>query len=122
MDIVVEFQGRKSPGVECNGVQFTIRSHDGKDSGKCVVRGVSLDCDLSVQDPMGKDWRWVKVFLSASKAEWHSSEKCQGVTLVGKMHKQNCDFGISVNETTVENWQAEEGLNILDFCGVGHLG
>jgi len=31
---------------------------------------------------MGKDQSCVKAFLSASKAEWHSSEKCQGVTLV----------------------------------------
>ena len=55
MDIVIELWGRKSPGVECNGVQFAIGSHDGKDSSKCVVRGISLDSNLSVQDPMGKD-------------------------------------------------------------------
>src|SRR5882724_3599895 len=55
MDIVVELRGRKSLGVECNGVQFAIRSCNGKDSSECVVGGVSLDCDLSVQDPMGKD-------------------------------------------------------------------
>ena len=34
---------------------------------------------------------------------------------MGKMHKWNCDFGISINETTVEIGKAEEGLNVLDF-------
>src|SRR5882724_3290933 len=38
-----------------------------------------------------------------------------GGTLVGKMREQDCDFGISVNETTVEIGKAKEGLNVLDF-------
>src|SRR5882724_73611 len=38
-----------------------------------------------------------------------------GGTLVGKMREQNCDFGISVNKTTVEIGKAKEGLNVLDF-------
>ena len=38
-------------------------------------------------------------------------------TLVGKMHKQDCDFRISINEMTVEIGKTEEGLNILDFLG-----
>jgi len=38
-----------------------------------------------------------------------------GGTLVGKMCKQNCDFGISINEMMVEVGKAEERLNILDF-------
>src|SRR5882672_1819456 len=41
--------------------------------------------------------------------------KVPGVTLAGKMHKQNCDFGISVSETTIEVGETEEGLNVLDF-------
>jgi len=56
----------------------------------------------------------VKAFLSASKAEWHSLEKSRG-TLAGKTCEQDCDFRISVNETTVEIGKAEEGLNVLDF-------
>src|SRR5882724_141337 len=35
--------------------------------------------------------------------------------LAGKMHEQNCDFRISVNEVMVEVGEAEERLNILDF-------
>src|SRR5882672_11845000 len=41
--------------------------------------------------------------------------KVPGGTLVGKMRKQNCDFGISVNETMVEVGETEEGLKVLDF-------
>src|SRR5467141_3502830 len=41
--------------------------------------------------------------------------KVPGGTLAGKTRKRNCDFGISVNETTVEVGKTEEGLNILDF-------
>src|SRR5467141_20297 len=38
-------------------------------------------------------------------------------TLAGKTREQNGDFGISVNETTVEVGKTEEGLNVLDFSG-----
>jgi len=81
MDVVIEFQGRKCPGVECNRVQVAIRSRNGKDSGECIVRGVSLNCNLCVRDPMVRTGAVVKAFLTASKVEWHSSEKCQGVLL-----------------------------------------
>ena len=46
-----------------------------------MVRGVSLNCNFSVWNPMGKDWSCGEAFLSASKAEQHSSEKCQRVPL-----------------------------------------
>ena len=42
-------------------------------------------------------------------------------TLAGKTCKQNCDFGISMNETTVEVGEAEEGLNILDSLWYGPI-
>jgi len=57
----------------------------------------------------------VKAFLSASKVEWHSSREMPVGTLVGKTHEWDCDFGISINETTVEIGKAEEGLNVLDI-------
>src|SRR5882672_10869394 len=42
-------------------------------------------------------------------------------TLVGKTHKWNCDFGVSVNETMVEVGETEEGLNVLDFPRFGPI-
>jgi len=38
-----------------------------------------------------------------------------GGTLAGKMCEQDCDFGISVNETMIEIGKTKEGLNVLDF-------
>ena len=51
----------------------------------------------------------VKAFLSASKAEWHSSEKCQRVPL------QVRHVSGTMNEVMVKVGKAEERLNILDF-------
>src|SRR5882724_5478634 len=101
MDIIVEFQGQKSPGVECNGVQFTIGSCDGKDSGECIVRGISLNCNLSVQDPMGKDWSCGESLFECFKGRMALIREMPGGTLAGKTWKRNCDFGISINEMTV---------------------
>src|SRR5467141_4208600 len=38
-------------------------------------------------------------------------------TLAGKTCERNSDFRISVNETTIEVGETEEGLNVLDFLG-----
>ena len=46
-----------------------------------IARGVSLNCDLGVQNSMGQDWVVVKAFLRVLKDEWHSSMKCQGMPL-----------------------------------------
>ena len=48
-------QETKRLGVEHNGVQLARMGCNGQNGCKRVVRGVSLDCDLSVQDPMGQD-------------------------------------------------------------------
>src|SRR5882724_11611917 len=98
MDIVVEFWGGKCPGVECNWVKFAIGSHDGKDSSKCIVRGVSLNCDLSVWDPMGKDKSCGESLFKCFKGRVALIGEMPGGTLLGKICKQNCDFRISMNE------------------------
>ena len=118
MDIIVEFQGRKSPGVECNGVQIAIGSCDGKDSGECIVRGINLDFNLSIQKPMGKDWSCGESLFKCFKGRTALIRKVPGGTLMGEMHKWNCDFGISINEVMVKVGETEEeGLDNLDFLG-----
>src|SRR5882672_1486895 len=47
--------------------------------------------------------------------------KFPGGTLVGNMHKWNCDFGISINEMMVKVGETKEGLNILDCLGFGPI-
>src|SRR5882724_3799016 len=115
MDIVIEFQGRKSPGVECNRVQVAIRSHNGKDSSECIVRGISLDCNLSVRDPMGKDQSCGESLFKCFKSGMALIGEMPWGTLVGKMHERDCDFRISIDETMVEVGKAKERLDILDF-------
>src|SRR5882724_8105158 len=115
MDIVIEFRGRKCPGMECNRVQVAIGSRNGKDSGECIVRGISLNCNLSVWDPMGKDRSCGESLVKCFKGRMALIREMPGGTLSGKTHKQDCDFRMSINEMTVEIGKAEEGLNILDF-------
>src|SRR5882724_11153389 len=116
MDIVIEFWGRKSPGVECNRVQVAIGSRNGKDSSECIVRGISLDCNLSVWDPMGKDRSCGESLFKCFKGGMALIREMPGGTLVDKTHERDCDFRISVNETTVEIGKAKERLN---FRGTG---
>src|SRR5882672_8583355 len=47
--------------------------------------------------------------------------KFPGGTLVGNMHKWNCDFGISINEMMVKVGETKEGLKILGFLGFGPI-
>ena len=42
-------------------------------------------------------------------------------TLEGKIHERDGDFGVTIDETTVEVGKTKEGLNILDFLGFGPI-
>ena len=55
MNIVVAFRSFECLGVERNWVQLTRRGHNGQDGCTHIVRGVSLDCDLSVWNLMSQD-------------------------------------------------------------------
>src|SRR6266481_5498096 len=55
MNIIVAFQFVKCSGMECNRMQVAGGSCNGKDGGKCVVRGVSLNCNGGIWDPVSKD-------------------------------------------------------------------
>ena len=70
---------------------------------------------------MGKDWSYGKSLLKSLKGRMAFIEKVPGGTLVGKTHKQNCDFRISMNEVMVEDGEAEERLNILAFLWYGPI-
>src|SRR6266481_8996065 len=56
MNVIVAFRFMERLGMECNWVQVASRSRNGKDSGKCIVRGVSLDCNGGVRDTVHEDW------------------------------------------------------------------
>ena len=91
MNIVVAFGRRKCPGVERNRVQLARRGCNGQNGCECIVGGVSLDCNLSVQDPMGQDRSGSEGLLKCIEG---------GTTLIGKVprnifvcevHEQNDD-------------------------------
>src|SRR5882724_9863817 len=86
-----------------------------------MVGGVCLNCDLSVWDPMGKDWSCGESLLKCFKGRVALIREMPRGTLVGKTHNQNSDFRISVNKATVEVGKAKEGLNILDFPWYGPI-
>ena len=102
MDIVVEFQSGKSPGVECDQVQLTIWSCHQKDCSKSIVRGISLDCNFSVQDPMGKDQGCGESLVKCFKGGMALIREVPRGTLAGKMHEGNGDFRVTINEMMIE--------------------
>ena len=55
MSVIVEFQCTESVGMEGHRVDFTGISLDGEDGSKGVVRGVGLNNDRMVRNPMGED-------------------------------------------------------------------
>ena len=55
VSVVVELRGSKSPGVISHRVDFTGVCFNGEDVTKGVVRGVSLNNDRSIRDPMSED-------------------------------------------------------------------
>src|SRR5882672_4442294 len=70
---------------------------------------------------MGKDWSCSESLFKCFKGGTALIGKVPGGTLAGKMHKWNCDFGISINQTMVEVGETKEGLNILDFPRFGPI-
>src|SRR6266481_6541549 len=54
VNIIVGFCIFEHPGVECDWVKVAVRSMDGQDCSKGIVRGVSFYHDGGVRDPMRK--------------------------------------------------------------------
>ena len=46
VDVVIQFCGSESAGMESDGMEFGIGSEDRKDSSKSVVRGVGFHDNL----------------------------------------------------------------------------
>jgi len=57
---------------------------------------------VGVWDPMGKDRSCGESLFKCFKGRLALIREMPGGTLVGKTCKWNCDFGISINEMTVE--------------------
>ena len=55
VSVIVEFRRTESVGMEGHRVDFTRIGLDGENGAKGVVRGVGLDNDQMVRNPMGED-------------------------------------------------------------------
>ena len=79
MNIVVAFRSFERPGVGRNWVQLTRRGCNGQNGCECIVGGISLDCNLSVQNPMGQDRSGSEGVLKCIEG---------GTTLIGKVPRK----------------------------------
>src|SRR5882724_5903804 len=99
MDIVVELWSRKSLGVECNWVQLAIHGCNRKDCScsEYIIRCISLDCNLSIQHPMGKDQSCGESLFKCFKGRMALIGEMPNGTLVGKTHKWNILYRLCTN-------------------------
>jgi len=56
MSIIVRFCRAECAGMKGNWVYFTIIGNDRKNCHQGIVGGISLYNDLSIGDPVSKDW------------------------------------------------------------------
>src|SRR6266481_412491 len=88
MNIIVAFGFVKCLGMECNWVQVAGGSRNGKDGGECIVRGVSLDCNGGVRDPMCEDRSCSESLLECIEGETALIGKVPYSTLAGETCEQ----------------------------------
>src|SRR6266481_8327309 len=119
MNVIVAFQLVKHAGMEVNWVQLARRCHNGKYSCECIVRGIGLNCNWGIWQPVGEDWSHSESLLQGLEGCMALIGKVPGNTLVGEPHKWNCDLGIFVNEAMVKVGESEEGLNVFDLLRLG---
>src|SRR6266481_5470576 len=105
--------------MEGNWVQLARRCRNGKYGCEFIVRGISLDFNWGIRQPVGEDWSHSESLLQGLEGCTALISKVPGNTLVGEPHKWNCDLGIFVNEATVEVGESKEGLNVFNLLGLG---
>ena len=89
MNIIVVFGSFEHPGVECNWVQLARRGHNGQNGCECIVGGVSLDCYLSVRDPMGQDQSGSEGLLKCIEGRTTLISKVSRNILACEVHEWN---------------------------------
>jgi hypothetical protein len=119
MDIVIQLGGVECSGVERNGMYFGVSGDDRKDGSDSIVGGISLNDELSVGDPMGKDGSGGERFLQSFKGLSTVLRKVPRNAFTGEACKRNNDGGVMMNETTIEVCKTEEGLDVLDRARFG---
>src|SRR6266511_1479444 len=80
-----------------------------------MVRGISLNDNQAVWNPMREYGRSGKCFLKCSKSCVCLVGKLECKSFVGEVGERYNNIGIVENEVTVKVSEAKEGLHILHF-------
>ena len=72
-------------------MQLARRGHNGQDGCERIVRGVSLDCNLSVRDPMSQDWSGSEGLLKCIEGRMTLISKVPRNVLACEVHERNDD-------------------------------
>ena len=98
-------------------MEFTIRAMERKDTGNGVVRGISLNHDRGVRNPMGKDRCGGESGLEGVESVTTVIGEVPGGTLAGQVGEQNDKIGIIIYKAAVKVSKPKEGLDVLYFAG-----
>ena len=92
--VVVEFRGSKGMGMEGHRVDFTRICLDGEDGTKSIVRGISLDDDRFVPNPMCEDQSRSEGTFQGLKGLLCILSEVPSHTLVSKTGERNDNVGV----------------------------
>ncbi|KIK75997.1 hypothetical protein PAXRUDRAFT_74074, partial [Paxillus rubicundulus Ve08.2h10] len=115
MGVIVEFQSGEGLGVECDRAEFIIWAVDGKDTSDGVVRGVSLDNDRGIRNPMSKNGSGSEGIFQVPESGAAFIGEVPRSVFPSEVSKQNNNVRIIEDEAAVEVGKTKEGLDVSDF-------
>ena len=102
VSVIIELWCCKGSGVEDHRVDLTGVGLNGEDHAKGIVRGVGLNNNGFVGDPMSEDWGGGEGGLKGFKRLSSGIGEVPWDTLVGELSEGNDNVGIVRDETPVE--------------------
>ena len=108
VSVIIELRCRKGSGVEGHRVDLTGVGLNGEDRAKGIVRGVGLNNDGFVGDPMSEDRGRGDGGLKGFERLSSGIGEVPRSTLAGEPSEGNDNVGIVRDETTVEVCESQE--------------
>src|SRR6266511_4712604 len=102
-------------------MQLIVFRDNGENGGESVARGISLNDNQAVWNPMCEYRRSGKCFLKHGKSHVCLVGKLECDSFAGESGEQYNNVGIVENEAMVKISEAEEGLHILYFLHLGPI-
>ena len=101
MDIVVEFCGRKHPGVKCTRMDSILEAY-GDDGSESIVRSVSLNDNRNVWDPLGQCQSGGEGLLEGVEGFLALFGPDPRSDLAGEASEGDHDIGVERNEAMIK--------------------